>query len=98
MTKSALQIERTKYIPKMPDVLKENVVMAEGAKTESVDDQKEIQKLFPNTYGMPVINFEQKSGTPGMDNPINVRKSFISTSYKQYYFNTLISPIKAKIS
>ena len=72
MTKSALQIERTKYVPKMPDVLKENVEMVEGEKTQSVDDQKEIQELFPNTYGMPVINFEQKSGQPGMDNPINV--------------------------
>ena len=45
--------------------------MVEGAKTESVADQKEIAELFPNTYGMPMIKFDAAEGKS--DNPaINV--------------------------
>ena len=58
MTKSPLQIARAAYQPKMPVALQGNVSLKEGAKTQSVADQEEIQKLFPNTYGMPVIEFE----------------------------------------
>lgn len=72
MTKSALQIARASYVPKMPEGLKGNVVIQEGAATESVLDQEEIQKLFPNTYGMPVVQFTQASGEPGLSEPINV--------------------------
>ncbi|MBN2166028.1 MAG: diphosphate--fructose-6-phosphate 1-phosphotransferase [Marinilabiliaceae bacterium] len=59
MIKSALQIAREKYVPKIPDVLKGSVKIVEGQKTESVADQADISKLFPNTYGMPVITFEK---------------------------------------
>lgn len=58
MSISALQKERAKYQPKLPKSLKGNVKLVEGAKTESVADQKEIAELFPNTYGMPLISFE----------------------------------------
>ena len=58
MTKSPLQIARAAYQPKMPVALQGNVSLKEGAKTQSVADQEEILKLFPNTYGMPVIEFE----------------------------------------
>ena len=58
MTKSPLQIARASYQPKLPTALKGNVVLSEGANTESVADQVEIKKLFPNTYGMPLITFE----------------------------------------
>ena len=58
MTKSALQIARTNYVPKMPEGLKGNVKIAEGAATESVADQKEIKELFPNTYGLPIVSFK----------------------------------------
>ncbi|OIP83876.1 MAG: diphosphate--fructose-6-phosphate 1-phosphotransferase [Porphyromonadaceae bacterium CG2_30_38_12] len=58
MTKSPLQLARAAYQPKLPAALKSNVVLIEGAKTESVADQKEIKELFPNTYGMPLITFE----------------------------------------
>ena len=58
MTKSALQIARAAYQPKLPKALKGNVKVQEGAATQSVADQEEIQKLFPNTYGMPLIKFE----------------------------------------
>lgn len=58
MVKSALQIARAAYQPKMPKALKGNVALKEGKATQSVADQEEIKKLFPNTYGMPLITFE----------------------------------------
>jgi pyrophosphate--fructose-6-phosphate 1-phosphotransferase len=51
MTKSPLQIARASYQPKLPAALRGNVVLKEGAATESIADQAEIKKLFPNTYG-----------------------------------------------
>ena len=58
MTKSALQIARAAYQPKLPKALKGAVKAVEGAATQSVADQEAIKKLFPNTYGMPLIKFE----------------------------------------
>lgn len=58
MTKSPLQVARAAYQPKLPAALKGNVVLKEGATTESVADQADIKQLFPNTYGMPLITFE----------------------------------------
>ena len=58
MTKSALQIARAAYQPKVPAALKGAVKAVAGATTQSVADQDEILKLFPNTYGMPLISFE----------------------------------------
>lgn len=57
MVKSALQIARASYIPKMPKALYGNVKVEEGAPTQSVADQEAVEKLFPNTYGMPTIKF-----------------------------------------
>ena len=57
MTKSALSIARASYIPKKPAVLEKNVTIEEGAPTTAVADQEEIQKLFPITYGRPIIKF-----------------------------------------
>lgn len=58
MIKSPLQIARENYVPKMPSSLKGGVKIVEGNATESVADQEDIKKIFPNTYGMPVLNFE----------------------------------------
>ena len=58
MKKSALQIERAAYQPKLPKALQGAVKVKEGAPTQSVDNQEEIKKLFPNTYGMPIVEFE----------------------------------------
>ena len=58
MTKSALQIARAAYQPKLPKGLKGTVKAVAGAATQSVADQEDIKKLFPNTYGMPLIKFE----------------------------------------
>ena len=57
MTKSSLQIARAAYQPKLPKALKGAVVAKMGEATQSVADQEAIQKLFPNTYGMPLIQF-----------------------------------------
>ena len=54
---SALQKERAAYQPKLPKALQGAVKIVEGAPTKSVDNQEEIKKLFPNTYGMPLIEF-----------------------------------------
>ena len=51
MTKSALQIARAAYQPKLPKGLTGTVKAVAGAATQSVADQEEIKKLFPNTYG-----------------------------------------------
>ena len=71
MTKSALQIARAAYKPKVPKTLKGYVSAKEGEPTQSVSDQEEIKKLFPNTYGMPIIRFE-KSETKANYKPVNV--------------------------
>ena len=57
MTKSALQIARAAYQPKLPKALKGAVIAKEGEATQSVADQEAIKALFPNTYGMPLIQF-----------------------------------------
>jgi len=59
MTKSALQIARAAYIPKVPVALKGAVQAVDGEYTQSVADQNEIKALFPNTYGMPIVTFEK---------------------------------------
>ena len=57
MEKSALQIARAAYQPKLPKALQGPVKAQEGAATQSVGNQEEIKALFPNTYGMPVVEF-----------------------------------------
>lgn len=57
MKKSALQVAREAYKPKMPKALYGNYRVEEGQPTHSVADQEEVKKLFPNTYGMPILKF-----------------------------------------
>ena len=71
MKKSALQIARSAYQPKLPIDLTGAVTVVEGNPTQSVADQEEIQKLFPNTYGLPEIRFE-KSTAHLTGKPFNV--------------------------
>ena len=54
-TKSALHIARASYQPKLPKALFGSLKLKEGEATKSVADQEEIKALFPNTYGMPLI-------------------------------------------
>ena len=58
-TISNLQKARAAYQPKLPKALQGPVKVVEGAATESVGNQAEIKELFPNTYGMPVVEFAE---------------------------------------
>ena len=63
---SPLQIERLKYQPKLPSSLSEGInglEMVEGSATQSVRDQEQIQELFKNTYGKPVVTFKHTSSS-----------------------------------
>lgn len=64
MEKSALQIARAAYQPKLPKALRGALKAVEGEPTQSVADQEEVEKLFPNTYGMPYLKFEPTEGEP----------------------------------
>ena len=67
---SPLQKVRAAYMPKLPASLQGEVVLREGAATASVDDQEEISRLFPHTYGMPLITFETGNAS-GARQPLN---------------------------
>ncbi len=63
---SPLQIERLKYQPKLPSSLAEGInslEMVEGSATQSVRDQEQIQELFKNTYGRPVVTFKHTASS-----------------------------------
>ena len=62
---SNLQKARAAYQPKLPKALQGPVTAVEGAATQSVGNQKEIRELFPNTYGMPVVEFAEGKKAAG---------------------------------
>ena len=71
---SPLQTERLKYQPKLPSSLSEGInslEMVEGNATQSVRDQEQIQELFKNTYGKPVVTFRH-SGSSNVSSARNV--------------------------
>ncbi|MGD1044230.1 MAG: diphosphate--fructose-6-phosphate 1-phosphotransferase [Bacteroidota bacterium] len=61
MTISPLQLARANYKPKLPITLTGNILVKEGGATQSVAHQKEISKMFPYTYGLPILNIESGS-------------------------------------
>ena len=66
MKLSPLQIERYKYVPKLPGMLRNGIneiCVKEGKETSSVADQEKIKALFPNTYGKKEIVFEKGKNT-----------------------------------
>lgn len=67
---SPLQIERLKYQPKLPSSLSNGInslELTEGSATQSVRDQEQIQNLFKNTYGKPVVTFKTTSSSSTSD-------------------------------
>jgi len=57
---SELQVERSKFKPVLPKILKggPNALFAKNGKaTQSISDQETVKKLFKNTYGLPVVSF-----------------------------------------
>ena len=63
MIKSALEIARASYTPKMPAVLNKNVSLQEGEATTSVANSEDIKKIFPKTYGRPIIKFVESDAS-----------------------------------
>lgn len=72
MKKSALQRVRAEYQPKLPEALQGPVKIHVGEATNSVADQEEIKKLFPHTYGMPIVQFEREENPERLEEPFNV--------------------------
>jgi len=72
MKKSALQKVRADYQPKLPKALQGAVKLKVGEPTESVADQDRIKELFPNTYGMPVVEFVEDEHPTRVEEPFNV--------------------------
>ena len=79
-TLSPLQIERLKYQPKLPKSLSEGInslELVEGSATQSVRDQEQIQELFKNTYGKPVVTFEKvKEAKMALDSNIITEEEY----------------------
>ena len=66
MNISPLQVQRLKYVPKLPGMLRHGIneiCVKEGEETSSVADQEKIKALFPNTYGKKEITFEKGVNT-----------------------------------
>ena len=72
MKKSALQRVRANYQPKLPEALQGPVKLKVGDATNSVADQEAIKQLFPNTYGMPVVEFVREEKPERLEEPFNV--------------------------
>ena len=72
MKKSPLQRIRSEYVPKLPKALQGPVKLNIGDPTQSVANQEEIKALFPNTYGLPVVEFEKNENPERLEEPFNV--------------------------
>lgn len=57
MDKSKLEVLRYHYELRVPIALRGHVICTEGEKTESAGQQDDIRRMFPNTYGLPLIHF-----------------------------------------
>ncbi len=73
-TISALQKERTVYKPKLPAALKGGacVKVKEGEKLGAFADAEKVKALFPNTYGLPVLEFGKAKKGAKLEKPLNV--------------------------
>ncbi len=63
MKLSTLQEIRYGYQPKLPPALRGTIsgITAEtGGATESVADRKELQEIFPHTYGKPIVTLQPR--------------------------------------
>ena len=72
MKKSALQRARESYQPKLPRSLQGAVRIKYGDKTQSCGDQEEISRLFPHSYGLPVVEMERDTQPKRVEEPFNV--------------------------
>lgn len=70
MEKSEVSQARSSYKPKLPKGLQGSVQIEEGEPTKSISDTHAIKKLFPNTYGRPIVKFIE--GKEPKFKPVNV--------------------------
>jgi len=72
---SELQIERLKYKPELPAILRSSpstIVPETGKKTESVSDKETLKSIFPNVYGKPAITFKKGKNKIDLKKPVKV--------------------------
>lgn len=72
---SELQIERSKFKPVLPAILKggpASVKSKSGKATQSVDDQETVKKIFPNTYGLPIVTFGKGKNSAMAKKVVNI--------------------------
>jgi pyrophosphate--fructose-6-phosphate 1-phosphotransferase len=61
---SEIQIERARFKPVLPNVLRNgasSVKPVKGKLTQSIADQDKVKELFKNTYGLPIVTFKKGS-------------------------------------
>lgn len=75
MKLSPLQTARYEYQPKLPAILKNqsiaSIVVKQGEATQSVSDQKELAKIFSQTYGQPIATLVE-GANPKANEKMNV--------------------------
>ncbi|WP_445435765.1 diphosphate--fructose-6-phosphate 1-phosphotransferase [Candidatus Borreliella tachyglossi] len=72
---SLFQKERYKYVPKLPKILKndfKDISVVFGEKTEALEDREALRAIFKSTYGLPIVNFTQKSSSIDFTKVVNV--------------------------
>jgi pyrophosphate--fructose-6-phosphate 1-phosphotransferase len=74
-TISELQSERKKFKPVLPLVLKSGPSTVKpklGQATTSMTDHETVQKLFPTTYGMPMVTFVKGKNPDATKKTVNI--------------------------
>ena len=72
---SELQAERLRFKPELPVMLKNSfssIQVQKGKATQSVSDQDAVEKLFPHTYGLPIVNFTKGKNPLAGKEPVKV--------------------------
>lgn len=59
-TRSALEIERLRYKPHVPHLLKkiDTLELVEGEAVTDISDAEKLKKYFPKTFGQPITRFK----------------------------------------
>ena len=60
VNRSELQLERMKYKPELPEILKGKPAMIKavlGKATEAISDKETVKELFDHVYGGPIVTF-----------------------------------------
>jgi len=72
---SELQVERSKFKPVLPAILKSNfsaIAPKLGKATKSISDQDTVKKIFPNTYGLPIVTFGKGKSKSLVKKPVKI--------------------------